>query len=463
MLWSECHKKAASAGMVLQRAGAKPGRPIAAITASAEVLATLAHAASLLGVPLFPLDPKLPEAVITHLLTQAGVELIVSGSDSANLKVEPRGMVADDEAGTPPSHRRGGDIALLVATSGSCGQPKSVMLSALNLRAAALASAASTPLRPGDRWLACLPLFHIGGFSILTRCALAGAEAVLHQGFDPARVLRDLALARITHLSLVPAMLAALIEITEAPPPPALRHVLIGGAALHPDLAELAVGLGWPVQPSYGMSETSSQVATLAKLPRPWRAGLVGRPLPGASIELGLGGTLKVRGPMVMLGYANPSMEPGLGLEDGWFQTNDLAKITESGELIVLGRADDVIVSGGVKVQPWIVEDLLTRCPGVDSVMVSGRKNPVWGEIVVAVYTGTASEGQLIDWCRVNLPPGLRPRDAIRIHVLPALTSGKPDRAALRRIVARSNPESATGRQDHYPGLNRGAPSDIPS
>jgi O-succinylbenzoic acid--CoA ligase len=438
---------AASAALLLQRAGAKEGRPVAAITGSAEILAILAHAAPALAAPLFPLDPGLPEAAIEDLLAQAGAELIVSDHEFRGTTVLLCADVTDAEPGAPPPSRlRDGSIALMVATSGSTGRPKAVMLSAGNLRASALSSATCTPLLRGDRWLACLPLFHIGGFSILTRCALAGAEAVLHQGFDPEHVLRDLGLVRITHLSLVPAMLARLIEAAAGPPPPALRHVLIGGASLRPDLAEKAAALGWPIQPTYGMSETASQIATLAALPSDWRAGMVGRPLPGADVALDPGGRLKVRGPMVMAGYANPAMEPGLGLADGWFLTSDLAEITGSGDIVVLGRADDAIVSGGIKVQPCMVEDLLARCPGLTSAAVAGRPDPVWGEIVVAIFTGAATPGQLVDWCRTNIPPGLRPRAAIRVSVLPALTNGKPDRLALRKLAAGVDAESAAER-----------------
>ncbi len=152
--------------------------------------------------------------------------------------------------------------ALLIATSGSSGRPKVVVLTGGNLVAAATASAKITPLRPGDRWLACLPLFHIGGFSIVARCALAGAEALLHQGFDAERVFDALTSGRISHVSLTPTMLAQILALGRAPPRD-LRHVLVGGAALSSELAQRAASENWPIQPTYGMSETGSQIATL--------------------------------------------------------------------------------------------------------------------------------------------------------------------------------------------------------
>jgi O-succinylbenzoic acid--CoA ligase len=393
-------------------------------------------------VPLFPLDPGLPDPAITDLLDQAGVSLVVSDRAVADRAHLPTTEVLACAMGQQAPWRPPEGVALLIATSGSSGGPKVVMLTGAALAAAARASATRTPLGPGDTWLACLPLFHIGGFSILTRCALAGAEALIHERFDATRVMGALTDARVTHLSLVPAMLARLCDF--GPPPGTLRHLLIGGAALATDLAERAAGLGWPIQPTYGMSETASQVATLPALAHPWRAGHVGAPLPGAEVALDPEGRLKVRGPMLMAGYANPDLRPGDGLSDGWFMTADLADIAEDNEIIILGRADDVIISAGKKVLPGMVEDLLARCPMVDAVAVAGRPDAVWGELVVAVFTGAGTPDAVLDWCRAEMPSTLRPRAAVKIGALPLLANGKPDRHALRRLV-REEPGEASG------------------
>jgi len=435
--------RAASAAEALARHGAGPGYPIAALTESTEVLAILSCAAPMVGGALFPLDPHLPEEFLQNLLAAAGVKVIVSEREFDGLPHVPAHKIAEGEPSAPLPFRYTSDsLALLIATSGSSARPKAVMLSDENLRASAEASLSRTPLGKSDRWLVCLPLFHIGGFSVLTRCRLAGADAVLQQGFDPERVNTALSRQHITHLSLVPAMLALLLESAKGPPPPALRHVLVGGAALSPNLAAQASELGWPIQPTYGMSETASQVATLPALPRSWRAGLVGRPFPGVSVALNDDGRLKIKGPMVMAGYANPAGELGHGLSDGWFQTNDLAELTESGELIILGRADDVITSGGTKVQPAAVEDLVRMCPAIRDVAIVGRQDRIWGEIVVAVFSGEIGEAALLDWCRNNIPSRLRPRAAISLPALPALANGKPDRRALRDLASRHNAET---------------------
>ena len=446
---SKLSRQAEAAAAFLRRAGAGRGQPLAAVIDSAEVLCVLAHAAAALGCPLFPIDPALPDAAIEDLLTQAAADMVVGDrAFPGRNAVSGAEILAAVPASVAPSAHDADDIALMVATSGSSGRPKVVMLSAANLRAAAHASAARTPLGPGDRWLACLPLFHIGGYSILGRCAYAGAEAVVQQGFDPERVWHALATARITHLSLVPAMLSQLLDISAAAPPISLRHVLVGGAALSSELAERAAERAWPIQPTYGMSETASQVATLPALPRPWRQGNVGRPLPGVEVGLDPDGRLRLRGPMVMAGYANPGRISGDGLEDGWFVTSDLAEITAAGELVMLGRIDDVIITAGKKVLPAMVEDALARCPGIDAVGVVGRKDAVWGEVVTAVYSGTPTPAEVLGWCRDHVGGALRPRAAVRVAVLPRLANGKPDRSALRRLAAGDAAEPGAIPQD---------------
>ncbi|WP_414834140.1 class I adenylate-forming enzyme family protein [Afifella sp. YEN Y35] len=439
-LASELSACATADARLLNEVGAEPGRPIVALTASAEILARLAFAAPHLPAPLFPIDPALPQAVVADLIAQSGAGLVVGeqpieGTACLSTDAFP---AASQIAAPSPSRRwvAPSGIALLVATSGSTGRPKAVMLSGANLEAAARAGATMAPLQKGDLWLACLPLFHIGGFSILVRTALADAEALIAEKFEVAAILGVLRERPVTHLSLVPAMLAHLLDADEENAPTSLRHVLIGGAALSPELAERAASRGWPIQPTYGMSETASQLATLPALPRPWRAGFVGKPLGETEVALDPSGRLKLRGPNVMAGYANPTLTPGDGLSGDWFITADLAEIDETGAITILGRADDVIVTGGKKVMPQSVEVLLAKTPGIETVAVTGRPDPVWGEIVTVIYAGPGDEAALLAWCRDHIDGALRPRAVVRVEALPLLASGKPDRSALKRIAA---------------------------
>jgi O-succinylbenzoic acid--CoA ligase len=429
--------KIAGVARCLADAGVAAQRPLGAMTASSAVLALLAHAAPRLGRALFPIDPSLPDAVVADLLDLVGADTVVGDRTlPGRTTIAPERILGAAEAPALPSRLADDDVALLIATSGSTGRPKAVMLTAGNLRAAAYASGERLPLLPDDRWLACMPLFHIGGLSILIRCALAGAVAVVHDRFDAARVAADLRDRRITHLSVVPTMLTLLLDaVRDGPPPASLRHVLVSGAALSTGLAQRALSAGWPINPSYGMSETASQLATRIDVPADWRQGHVGRPLAGAEVAIGEDGRLRVRGPMVMAGYANPELRPGDGLVDGWFTSNDFAALDAAGELIIAGRGDDVIVSGGKKIHPQLVEDLLGRCPGVAAAAVAGRPDPLWGEVLVAVFAGDISTDALLAWCREHLPSPLRPRRAVAVTALPQTSNGKLDRRAVRRLA----------------------------
>ena len=324
-------------------------------------------------------------------------------------------------------------VALVISTSGSEGEPRGVMLSNANLDAAAAASNRHLPLEAGDLWLDCLPLHHIGGLSILWRCARAGAAVLLHDGFAAEAVAADLHRYPVTHLSLVPAMLARLLE-TGAAPPDSLCHVLIGGAALSQPLYEKATAAGWPLNPSYGMSETAAQVATHTPADSPWHEGLVGRALGNSEFALATDGRIRIRGPQVMAGYLDGSGIDG----DGWLTTGDLGKIDPEGRLTVTGRADDMLISGGRNVHPLEVESCLAACPGVRDVAVTGLPDPVWGDLIVALMVGEATQASLRDWCRTRLPGAAQPRRIVHLAGLPRNAAGKLERSVLRRLARES-------------------------
>ncbi|PWB55863.1 MAG: 2-succinylbenzoate--CoA ligase [Nitrosomonadales bacterium] len=333
-----------------------------------------------------------------------------------------------------------GSAELLIATSGSTGEPKQVMLSAASLEASVRASRSRIPLAPGDIWLNCLPLQHIGGLAIFYRCAEAGATVLLHGQFDAKRVREDMERFCVTHISLVPAMLARLLEA--GPPPVRLKYALTGGGPLSEKLARRAHEAGWPLCPTYGMSETASQVATLASFPPGWREGMAGPPLPGISVEIvdenGLPtqdeGRIRVRGPAVMAGYANPAGEAGHGLLDGWFLSGDRGYFDERGNLVVLGRHDDMLVSGGVKVHPAEVESRLLACPGVSDVAVTAVSDEVWGDRITALVVG--EDMQAVEcWCRTHLPSAQRPRRFLAVAALPRNAMGKLERKRLPALA----------------------------
>lgn len=434
----------------LESGGVRHGQILAAQLDSTEQLARVFYAALYLGAVLLPLDPALEQGRQGRLLSRVGARHLIAAeapTDGAVGWISPATVLAEpcgDGAGLiePPQPLEGDEVQLIIATSGTTGEPKGVMLSAANLVASAAASQQRLSLNPDDCWLACLPLFHIGGLSILLRCLAAGARVRLEAGFDAARVWQRIAAGGVTHISLVPAMLdRLLLQSAGQAPPMALRVVLVGGGPLSCALAQRAHAAGWPLCVSYGMSETASQFATDCSAQAGTVAGQVGLPLPGYEVAIGVTGRIRVRGPAVMRGYANAARAAGEGLDMDWFETGDLGSLDEQGRLTVIGRADDLLVSGGKNIHPAEVEERLLQCPGVNAVGVSGRDDPVWGTTLVALFTGTLSEPELEQWARQQLPGHLRPRLFKRVNTLPLNRMGKLSRPALRALLETEAPD----------------------
>jgi O-succinylbenzoic acid--CoA ligase len=421
----------------LREHGLLPGQALGCVSTHTEGLALLSLAAPRAGLALLPINPKLTESQIDALCAKAGVSVALCDDPARQGTLRQRLAWTQFSNLDRDAPARRGDpdaVHLIIATSGSTGTPKGAMLTGANLAAAVCASRQRLPIDPGDVWLGCLPTYHIGGLQVFFRCLEAGATILLHPHFDVEAVAADLASGRATHVSLVPAMLAQLLD-NGCPPSPKLRCALIGGASLPAALAARAAAAGWPICPSYGMSEAGSQVATCARM-EDWRPGMAGEPLPGLEIGTTADGRIRVRGPSVMAGYVNPTLKPGDGLDgDGWFETNDLGGLDDNGRLQVLGRADDQLISGGENVHPAVVENLAGHCPGVLSIGVTGRADPTWGDLLVAIVVGAIDETDFLDWCRAHVPSHQRPRAMLRVDALPLTPGGKLDRAALRRMV----------------------------
>jgi len=357
-------------------------------------------------------------------------------ADSASVKTatsEP----ATHEAAVPLA-RHDPAPALIIETSGSSGLPKAVMLSRATLRASASLTNDWLGLGVGDAWLACLPLCHVGGLMIGYRCALAGATLVAHQGFEAAALAQDLERHRVSHVSLVPPMLERLLDLMPAPPP-GLRVLLVGGQALSGTLARRALAAGWPLYLSYGMTETCSHVALSPRLTAVPEPGRVGPLLPGMEVQCPGTPTapapIRLSGPLLMAGYAEGGRRPGTGLVDGGFTTGDLGYVSPEGELVVLGRADQILVIGGEAVVPSRVEDQLLAAPGVGAVALVALADPVWGHRLVLAFSGDLAPADLEVWCRAHLSDRERPRGFHRFAALPALASGKPDLRRIRDLV----------------------------
>jgi o-succinylbenzoate---CoA ligase len=336
----------------------------------------------------------------------------------------------------PPPPRDPGPGEVVLTTSGSTGTPKWVQLSAAALIASA--KAAHSRLGGPGRWLLALPAQHVAGLQVLIRATLAGSQPAsldLRGGFDPAAfgtAARGLAGEARCYTALVPTQLARLLD-TDPGSLTGFDAVLLGGSAPPPELLRRAHAAGVRVVTTYGMTETAG--------------GCVydGWPLDGMQVrvdgpEAGPG-RVELAGPMLATRYLDAPEDTAAAFRDGWFRTADLGCLDGQGRLQVLGRADDVVVTGGLNVAPAEVEAVLTGMPGVAAACVVGLPDPKWGERVTAVVVPAdpgrpPDPGALRAAARRLLTGAQTPKEIVLFDALPLRGVGKPDRSAVRAMLA---------------------------
>lgn len=388
------------------------GDRVATTLAPGAELAQLIHALPRLGAVLVPLNTRLTAAERRAQLELANPRLTI--------EAPPEGPEADVELSASVEPH---DVQTVLFTSGTSGRPKPVELTYANHCSSACASAWNLGVAPDDRWLCALPLFHIGGLSILLRSAIYGTAAVVHEGFDAEAVRAELERGRVTLVSLVPTMLRRLIAAGPGPMP-SLRAALIGGAPAPRELLEHALELGIPVIETYGMTETASQIATASAEDALGAPVAAARPLRGVRLEIAPDGEVLVQGSMV----AERSVAP-----DGWLHTGDLGRLDEGGLLYIEGRTGDVIITGGENVNATEVEAALTAHPSVDDAAVVGRPDPEWGEVVTAYVVADAAidAAALAAHCRARVASYKVPRRIHFVGELPRNAAGKLLRGRL--------------------------------
>ena len=339
-----------------------------------------------MGRGVLVLDPRAPDAEIERIVA----------------RLDPDGEVSPD-------------VAAVVATSGTTGEPKGVELTFGGLQASGRAVSDAMGVGPGDRWLCCLPLHHVGGLAVLARSWTVGTPIDVLPRFD-VEAVRAAADAGATLVSLVPLMarrlLAAGVDLGR------FRRVLIGGGPVADDL---------PGTATYGLTETWGGVVH------------AGHPLDGVEIGLGFEDEILVRGLVVMRGYRSPTEAAdtaGAFTADGWLRTGDAGAIDGEGRLRVVDRLRDLVKTGGVSVAPTEVEAVLVTHPGVADVCVGGAPDPEWGERVVAYVvpadpTAPPTLADLRAFAAVRLSAAKLPRQVVVVDAVPRTPGGKPVRRLL--------------------------------
>ncbi len=456
----------------LVRAGARSGAQVGLVLPPGRAFVVTLHAILRIGAVAVPVDPALPADERERRLAGAAVVVVPRGARPEVATAEAlENAVAICPASAGESRPRSERVAptlldhhdldataIVVHSSGTSGPAKPIPLTYGNWLWSAIGSAATLGCPPGERWLCAMPLSHVGGLSVLLRSVIAGTTAVVHGRWDTDRVLAALTGDEPpTIVSLVPTTLRRLLDAGLKGPEAttgtaatagaeattgtaaktravemgrpgasghALRWALLGGAAIPAGLLEDAAAAAVPVAPTYGMSEATSQIATLGP-PLFCTTVRIDGPRPTADPDVV--GEILVRGPTVSVA--------ALGA-DGWLRTGDLGRLDARGHLTVVGRTADTIITGGENVLPLEVERVLDAAEGVRESAVFGRPDPEWGEVVCAqLIVGDPASFDL-DALRAAIRPRLaphqRPRQIELVAQLPRTPSGKLLRRALR-------------------------------
>jgi O-succinylbenzoic acid--CoA ligase len=447
------------------------GAPIALLLENPLDFAAWFHAVALAGHTVLPLNLRLTSREMAQQLTDARVRLLLGAGGDPRVSelagrvpglgaeaVPPFESLPRSQEATPHDVGDGvaeaGSALAVLFTSGTSGRPKGACLGWENFHASALAAERRLGPVVRGRWLACMPLFHVGGLSILVRSIVFGGPVLLMPRFDVVAVSDALDRGDVAGVSLVPTMLSRLLSHRAGRPAPrGLEVLLLGGAAAAPGLQQRALDAGYPVCPTYGLTEATSQVATAAPPPAGARRPSPMLPLPGTEVRIlaeeggelptGTPGEIAVRGPCVMQGYLHDAAATARALRDGWLHTGDVGYLDFEGGLHILDRRDDLVVSGGENVYPAEVEAVLLEHPSVVDAGVSGVPDRDLGARVVAwivAAPGTIPEPEsLRRHCRDRLAGFKQPREFRYVDALPRNAAGKLQR---RRLAGQASSES---------------------
>jgi acyl-CoA synthetase (AMP-forming)/AMP-acid ligase II len=442
---------------------------VALVDVNSAAVPVLLFGAGVAGIPFAPVNYRLADGQLRAILARCAPCVVVVADEAAprvagieGVTVVPRAAFLAELAATEPKAGVGSeeehpeDIAILLFTSGTTGQPKAAVLRHRHLTSYIIAAVEFMAANEAEAALVSVPPYHIAGISAVLSSAFAGRRIVYLPAFSPEDWVAAARDEAVTHAMVVPTMLGRILDVLERDEIalPALRHLSYGGGRMPVPVIERALTLLPQVGfvNAYGLTETSSTIAmlgpddhrtALASKDPAVRAilGSVGRPLPGVEVEIrdadgepvapGQSGVLWVRGEQVSGEYADRAGPPA----GGWFCTRDTGYLDPEGFLYLQGRVDDVIVRGGENISPGEIEDALTAHPAVADAGAVGVPDHEWGEKVVAVVVladgASATEGELKDWVRAQLRSSRTPSLIAFGPALPYNETGK----LLRRVL----------------------------
>jgi o-succinylbenzoate---CoA ligase len=477
--WSfaELDRQATRIARQLATLGVQEESRVALLAANGLPYVALVHALTRLGAILVPLNLRLTPQELCWQLRDVHASLLVCDADYASLAYEIAEVVPQLPLATLATISYRGETVVnelpendvplrtlidlsapqaIMYTSGTTGQPKGAIITYGMQWWNAVSSALNLGHSPGDRWLACLPLFHIGGLSILIRSVIYGISVMVHKKFDPVIINHAIFEDKITIISVVAVMLQRMLDALDtnskgASYPSTLRCILLGGGPVPYPLLEACMLHDFPVVQTYGLTEACSQAVTLSPADAMRKIGSAGRPLspvllrimhdnrPALPGEPGEPGEIYLKGPTITPGYVDSPEATSQAFHDGWFATGDIGYLDNDGYLYVLDRRADLIISGGENIYPAEIEAVLQSHPAVEEAGVCGLEDPQWGKVPIAFVVlksaSTVSAEVLLSYTVQKLARYKQPRAIYFTKQLPRTSSGKLIRRELPRLI----------------------------
>jgi O-succinylbenzoic acid--CoA ligase len=484
--FAELNEQVGRLARQLATAGVSAGSRVALLASNGLAYVACVHALTRLDAILVPLNTRLSVAELRWQVEDVRAIVLISDAGMAERAREidtalPRALLqtnspAPDRAEVTLLTSEGnpydeGEVSLrklidldaiqvIMYTSGTTGRPKGVLITYGMQWWNAVGSALNLGHWPDDRWLACLPLFHIGGLSILMRSVMYGISVILLEKFDERAVNQAIRRESVTIISVVAVMLQRMLDALEsegglASYPATLRCVLLGGGPAPLPLLERCASQRIPVAQTYGLTESCSQAVTLAPADALRKPGSAGRPLlpvqlqilhEGRPVQVGEPGTIYLKGPTITPGYADRPAETAEAFQDGWFCTGDLGYLDADGYLYVLDRRSDLIISGGENVYPAEVESVLLAHPAVAEAGVCAQADPRWGQVPIAfvkLHPGQhVASSILLEHARQHLAGYKVPRSVTFVAELPRNSAGKLLRRELPGLIGKAGEKS---------------------
>lgn len=465
LTFAELDQRVDHAARWLASLGVSNGAHVALYLPNSLGFVELVHALARLDAVLVPINLRLTPDEVAWQLADAQASLLISSETPESLRsvlqshcpatriqnIDPHApdytLVRETDTLALIESHRPDDLHAIVYTSGTTGRPKGALISYGNHWWSAVGSGLNLGIHTDDRWMAVLPLFHVGGLSILMRSVIYGIAVVVHESFDPDAVNTSIRDDRVTIISVVSTMLRRMLGAQgETRYPEWLRCVLLGGGPAPRPLLEECASRGVPVTQTYGLTESASQIATLPPEDALPKLGSAGKALYPNELAIESDdrmaepdepGEILVHGPIITSGYFNRPDASAAAFRGGWFHTGDAGYLDSDGYLYVLDRRDDLIVTGGENVYPAEVEAVLSGHPEIEEAGVIGIPDDEWGQRVIGIISCVAGSSpdaeEIRTWCRQFLAGYKIPVRVERIHEpLPRNAGGKLLRRSLR-------------------------------